>query len=310
MTSAITVATTTPLTALLLFPSRTYLPHSSITRSVFTLPSMAMSRTCAIAFSCGGSTAAFAVALFAMWVAFAMLVTALSLPDLFWLDIVDNGGSAELGMWRVCVWDLPGYWDSTCDLYGGADGFSMDDAWIGQGDTFNAMRTLTLIAAITTFVAGILAAIRLAFQQRVKPIPPTLSWTLVASAMLALCAAAAAWALSMMLYNSLQDSSEFYASDWIVASRGDAWSVLTAGFIALVVGVPLHVIAHYFFQRRMRLLESTQCFVVYPASPSHSQSPFNMQPSKPPPVSYGPVVTPLYLTYTTPTEVTADEPGA
>ena len=146
---------------------------------------------------CTGSATVFSLALTAFWAALAMLITAMSLTDLFevgWAPSI--GWSGQLGMWQVCAYNLGGYsYGWSCASYG--DQVGVDDAFYGQGSAFNAMRVLTIIATATTFVAAILAPIRLALQQRAKPISPILSWTLLASAVVSLVSVTIAFGLSM-----------------------------------------------------------------------------------------------------------------
>ena len=184
---------------------------------------------------CTGSSTAFSLALSAIWVALPLLVVAMSLPDLFVFDYtLDYANAAQLGMWQLCTYDRDAWWVLSCAEYGRE--VSMDDAYLGLGVTFNAMRILTLVGSVATLAAGILAAVRLAFQQRAKPISPILSWSLVACAVLALSTVAAGWGLSMRLYNNFSSFYNQHSDGLDPPMLGSEWIVLTTAFGVLVGG--------------------------------------------------------------------------
>jgi len=194
------------------------------------------------------STVAFTLALVGLWAAVVLLLLALSLPDLFTYDVFHNGSALQLGVWRACGWNWWsfGNWVHSCKEYGGVIG--VDVAWFGLGDTFNAMRALTVISATATLSAGVLSAIRLAAQQRSRSVSPALSWSLISVALLALTTATTAFTLSLVLYNNFPVYADLRYGWHFAPHRGGAWATLLAAWIALLIAVPLHILAHFHYQ--------------------------------------------------------------
>ena len=255
---------------------------------------------------CTGSSTAFSLALSAIWTAFLLLIFAISLPDLFVFDYIDNYTVlAQVGMWQVCTSRLG---ELSCWYYGGD--ISMNEAYLGLGAAFNAMRILIIIGTVATLATGILAAIRLAFQQRVKPISPTLSRMLLASGAVAVVAVATAWALIMVLYSNFA-SHRTASARLSPPSLGSVWFVVTTACGLLLIAVPLHIIAHCCYQRKVKLQPSTNSAyssaVSYPTAAVFAQSPSAVHSSLPPPVEHRPADAPSYHNHPPPAYESVNE---
>ena len=211
-------------------------------------PAGCCSRVGACPCFCTGSTAAFSVALCAIWLAFPALIIAMSLPDLFiaaiWRpDQFDNYWHyLGLAMWQACDYSVS-YYDNQCSDYSGP--LDVDEVYNGQGNMFNAMRSLTLVSGLCTLIAALLGAVRLAVQQRSKTIGRPLSWSLIAAATLALATAALAFGFTFTLYGSLPGDGSH------IPTRGTAYGFLVGAVGLLAIGVPLHLAAHCSYQRSL-----------------------------------------------------------
>ena len=178
---------------------------------------------------CTGSTAAFSFALCALWMALPMLIVSMTLPDFFEVQ---------------CDWG----WSGWCSGVG-----------LWQDSTFNAVSSLVLVSSVFTGVAAILASIRLAAQQRDKPISAALNYSLIAVIVVSWLSAATAFALSFPIMNN-----------WSMAGFSAAWAVLVGAFGLLTVAMPLHIIAHCHYQRTLARQSAEQPGMdssVYPAAP-------------------------------------------
>jgi len=203
----------------------------------------------------------------------------MSLPDVFTygqygLDSPLAGTELRLGMWQACNTDRGGG-DYGCVVYGSSP--SISDAWYGNGAMFNGMRALTVISATATLIAGVLSAIRLAAQQRGKFVVPALDWSLIVTALLALTSATTAFALSIALLEAFPVDSDDGAPIYVhrfAPKRGGAWAMLTAAWVVLLLAVPLHLIAHFRYQRSLMQRPSKPkepgvvVMSLYPASPT------------------------------------------
>ena len=220
---------------------------------------------------CTGSTATFSVALMALWIALPLLITCMSMVDLFEMDVYRTGSSVYLGMWSACGYNLGGYnnnryWSYSCTEYGGQ--VAIGDAFNSTA-VFNAMRSLTVICTVTTFAAALLASIRLGMQQRAKTISSTLNSFLLLSAVLAASTATAAFTLSCILFTGIPTYWNY--GNFVQPTRGASWAVLTAAFGMLMIGVPLHLVANYNYQRAITQQSSEQPGmegIVYPDASS------------------------------------------
>ena len=266
---------------------------------------------------CTDSATAFSLALCTIWIALPLLILSQALPDVFTYDYTYGRlPSSQLGMWQICAYyqiqvnnELAGAY--SCTNY--SEPFDVDAAYFGLGTVFSIMRVLTLVATAATLATAILASVRLAFQQRTKRIPQILNWTLVASAVLAVGTAATAWVLSMVLYSNFSSFWSVNYLHWISPGRGTAWAVLTAGSGLLLVAVPLHLVAHCCYQRKVRQqqsMDSTLSFATsYQAVAGVAPSPLAVQPSSPSPVEYRPVEVSTYLSQPPPTYDSVVEPA-
>ena len=216
---------------------------------------------------CNGHTAAFSLALCAVWIALTLSIVSLTLPDLYNAELraaVARRGVVQLGMWQVCAtYDISGVWTYSCDSYGVKVDLSTAFHSNSASAAFEAMRWLTAITAIALYVAGILGAIRLAYQQRAKHIPSLISRPLLISMWLALLTLSTALVLSTDLYRVLVNHTP--------AERGRAWWTLVTAFVALPIGLALHTIADRRYQRAMAQQQSAQhpgidapVYLVYP----------------------------------------------
>ena len=195
---------------------------------------------------CTGYTAAFSLGLAAIWLALPMLVTAMVVTDLFEVTMYGDG-YLYLGMWQACGW-----FDSLYRMYGsyrcityGADDLN---AFAGAAAQFNALRALTLAGSALTLIAGILAAIRLARQQRSKPDSGCINTSTLLSAMLALASAGTAFGLSFPL-NSAVDSVTSGQNEGMTSTTwGLSWIFLVVGVGLLTIGTALHLLAHCCYQ--------------------------------------------------------------
>ena len=235
---------------------------------------------------CTGSTAAFSVALCAIWLALPMLITAMAVTDMFEVSVYGTY-VVFLGLWQVCGFESSFY---QCRSYSDDD---LNAAFSGAAQ-FNALRALTLVSAALTLLTGILAAIRLSRQQRSKPSSNGLNLSTLLCGLLALGSAGAAFGLTFPLNGELNDASSAASMSMSGTTWGLSWIFLIVGLGLLLKGVTLHLIAHCCYQRKNataandELGEQPGLYVPgYPAAPifTHPQ-PLHPAPLLPPALYY------------------------
>ena len=195
---------------------------------------------------CTKSATTFSFALGALWLAVPTLAIALSLP-VFTLKLFDPRlSSAMLLMWQVCGYQpgsgQAGAWQWRCTMYEDPS-IDMPGVFGGQDQTFEALRGLAVTSTAFTFVAAILASVRLAAQQRSQPISGTFNGALIAMLVLALGTCTTAFALSFPIFNAF----DTYGSD-TDAELGGAWICITVGMCLLAFGLLLHLVGHCKYQ--------------------------------------------------------------
>lgn len=185
------------------------------------------------------------MSLVAICLALPMLAVAMSETDLFEVSLYGTD-YLFLGLWQACGWfTSDGY---ECRTYATDD---LNDAFNGAAVQFNALRALTVVGTALTLVTAILAAIRLARQQRNKPNSTALNTSTLLCALLAVGSTGAAFGLTFPLTAALDDVTSSMYEGMTAVTWGDSWIFLLVGLGQLVSGVLLHLIAHCCYQRNV-----------------------------------------------------------